>query len=100
MDDMSAAEMKRLNLGLPVTTKPYLPGQKNIPNSTFNQKLIPMCLECGKVTVDYWTYGGSTDLDFWCSDRCDDKWSRRRELERQEQSRAQSEYLKSMKGAL
>src|ERR1700737_2833450 len=34
MDDMSAAEMKRLNLGLGA---PYQPGEKNIQESTFNR---------------------------------------------------------------
>jgi hypothetical protein len=93
MDDMPAAEMRRRNLGI-TDDKPYVPGQKNIPEAQFNRKLVPLCIECKKVTVDFWIYQGSVDMEFFCGDACEDKHRRRREREQEAQSRQQMEYLK------
>jgi hypothetical protein len=89
------ARLIRLNKGI-TDDKLYVPGQKNIPDSGFNRKLVPPCPICQKNTVDFWTYQGSTDLEFFCGEVCEDKHRKRRERELDERSRAQKEYLDGM----
>ena len=99
MNDMTTEELRRRNLGL-LATEPYKPGQQDISAEMFDRKLLPMCLECGKVTVDYFIYQGVVDLEFWCDDACEERYRRRREKEKDQQAREQKAYLDSMRGAL
>jgi hypothetical protein len=90
--NMSAAELKAMNQPATDTnTEPYPAGTKNIPSATFNRKRVPLCIWCKKVTVDFWEYQGSVDIEFWCSEECETKWQRTRERERQQQAQEQRE---------
>lgn len=87
----------RLNKGI-TDDKPYIPGQKNIPEETFNRRLVPNCVQCQKERVDFWIYQGSVDIEKFCSDVCEDRHRKQRERELDERSRAQKTFLDGMKG--
>jgi hypothetical protein len=70
-------------------TEPYKTGQKNIPTLMFDRKRVPMCIECGLETVDFFDYKGSIDLEHFCDEEtCGAKWQedRRERMEREEET--------------
>jgi hypothetical protein len=68
-ENMSAAEMRALNLGL---GEPYTLNQTGIPSETFNRKRVPLCPICGKNPVDFFDYKGTVEIMNHCSDKCED----------------------------
>lgn len=71
---MSAEEMRRLNLGIS-QPEPYTSGQRDIPASTFNRKLIPVCHICEKEPCDFFEYKGTVEIFKECGAKCDEKAS-------------------------
>jgi hypothetical protein len=84
----------RLNKGI-VDDKPYVPGQKNIPEENFNRKLVPLCLQCKTVTVDFWIYQGTVDLEHFCDENCEAKHQLRRQRQQEQESRERVERLRA-----
>lgn len=60
----------------PPTAELYRPGEK-IPSAIFDRNRLPWCMECHLVTVDYFPYQGTVDLDKFCTEDCHESWMER-----------------------
>jgi hypothetical protein len=90
-DAQQAAKQKAIEEAKKDTT-PYRPGQTNIPKEVFIRSRVPMCIECGVETVDFWDDGESIDLEHFCDEEtCGELWETKKQDRLEQQARERKE---------